>query len=158
MLETELDVDPRIEAFWFFGGFEVPKEVMKSREVKSWTREFKDDPTNQPLHYYGSPIFQLRHKLPLKELLPVEVCEDESLEVPIEDVDPRKAGYFPDRKHASIIPGFWPGDPSEFGVISYHYRGHLSARTYDDHADVLRAQAIMASFSWLYGQVCYQGA
>ncbi|XP_058792079.1 large ribosomal subunit protein mL65 [Phymastichus coffea] len=159
LLESELDIDPRIEAFWFFGGLEVPSEVKKSRAGIKWTAEFKDESINMPLKYTGSPILHLRHCLPLKEIVSLQESENLSLEVPVEAYDLRKKGYFMDRLRATVIPGFWPGDHSEFGTVSYHKRGYLCHRpeVFNDNLDALKAQAVFGSFSWLYTQACYQG-
>ncbi|XP_016837802.1 28S ribosomal protein S30, mitochondrial [Nasonia vitripennis] len=159
LLESQLDIGPRIEAFWVFGGFEAPIETIRGRAGQDFTKEFRDEPVNQKLQYYGTPILQLRHKLPLKEIASIQESKDQSLEIPVETLDPRKQEYFYEHKHATIIPGFWPGDFGEFGLVSYHNRGYLATRPeqYSDDADALKTQAIFGSFSWLYGQACYQG-
>lgn len=66
-------------------------------------------------------------------------------------------GYNDTRQHITTIPGFWPGHPNEFGVISFHHQAFLKIRSYIDDKEALIAQAIMASFGWLMGQACYQG-
>lgn len=59
------------------------------------------------------------------------------------------------------IIGFWPGDACEFGLLSYHHRGHMHHRLLqygeEDRAEALHAQAIFASYGWLFPQACYQG-
>lgn len=157
LIEAQMDIEPRREAFWFFGGFELPYEMVKKR--KNAREEVKDEPINQNLQYIGHPIFQLRHNLPLKEIISLEESENPSLEIPVESKDPRQYELFSERRRATIIPGFWPGDHSEFGIISYHNRGHLQTRPkhFNDEEDALKTQAVLGSFSWLYGQACYQG-
>lgn len=158
LLETEIDMDPRHEAFWFFGGYEVPYELKKRRKA-GYAKEWADSPVNQCLHYTGTPILQLRHNLPMKEIISIEESEDPSLKIPVESLDPRQYGFFRDRRRATVIPGFWPGDHSEFGFISYHNRGELPIRPehYNDAEDAIKTQAVFGSFGWLYGQACYQG-
>lgn len=159
LLEVQTDIGPRIEAFWFFGGLEVPYEVQRSRAGKEWTKEFKDEPIDTPVRYEGNPILHLRHHLPLKEIISLEESENPALEVYAEVYDPRKTGHFFERVRAGVIPGFWPGDHSEFGSLSYHKRGYLLTRPeeFNDNLDAIKAQAVLGSFSWLYTQACYQG-
>ncbi|KAL7305627.1 hypothetical protein TKK_0002355 [Trichogramma kaykai] len=159
LMESQIDIDPRIEAFWFFGGFEVPPLIKKARKSKENSKEWADEPVNQQLQYKGKPILQVRHQLPLREIMSMEATKDTSWEIPVEDLDPRTVGYKKLYEHASIIPGFWPGDPNEFGLVSYHNMGYLHKRheTYEDREDAIKSQAILANFAWLYGQACYQG-
>ncbi|KAJ8669585.1 hypothetical protein QAD02_000844 [Eretmocerus hayati] len=158
LMEAQVDSDPRIEAFWFFGGFETPKEVRAARRGH-FAKDWEEERVEQCMKYTGNPIFQVRHHKPLREIIPLEECMHEALDIPVEESDPRKLGYFGERQRATIIPGFWPGDPNEFGCLSYHYRGHLTTRpeNYNDNEDALKAQAVYASFTWLYSQACYQG-
>lgn len=47
--------------------------------------------------------------------------------------------------------GFWPGNPNQFGLLSYHKRGHFLNRTYNDPSETkeaLHRQGILASFGW----------
>lgn len=57
--------------------------------------------------------------------------------------------------------GFWPGDPNEFGMLSYHSCGHLLGRppTFgnEDEYRTVNAQAMLAGYAWLLGQANYQG-
>lgn len=53
------------------------------------------------------------------------------------------------------ISGFWPGDPNEFGLLSYHRRGHHLNRHYNDPEDdkeALDRHGILSSFGWLNAQ------
>lgn len=159
LLEAQLDVDPRVEAFWVFGGYEVPRDVAKSRKGFKHMKEYVNDPIDQCIKYTGKPMIHLRHRLPLREIVSLKEAEDVGLEVPIEPLDPRKMGYFPELVRATIIPGFWPGDHHEFGILSYLSSAHLAGRseTFNDNTDAAAAQAVLGSFSWLYSQACYQG-
>lgn len=59
-----------------------------------------------------------------------------------------------------LISGFWPGDPKEFGLLSYHRRGHILDRHYndaEDDKDAIHRQGILASFGWLNAQANFQG-
>lgn len=60
-----------------------------------------------------------------------------------------------------IIPGYWPGDQDEFGLLSIHGRGHILTRQESfgeqDNLEALHCQAMKASFGWLLAQANYQG-
>ncbi|KAI4503875.1 hypothetical protein M0802_001278 [Mischocyttarus mexicanus] len=156
LLEAQTDFEPRVEAFWFVGGI-GPEGVLIKRRGKSWNKENKNDPVNLPVQYYGKSILHLRHDLPINEIMPLDACEDSSLTVPQFKFYPRTLGYEMKYKHATSIPGFWPGDPCEFGFLSYHKCGYLVGRKFNDESDSLLTQAIFASYSWLLSQACYQG-
>ncbi|XP_053978120.1 28S ribosomal protein S30, mitochondrial [Hylaeus volcanicus] len=159
LLEAEKDFEPRVEAFWFVGGIDPPTITRKARANQEWTKEFENAPIDIPVQYNGSPILQLRHPFPLKEIVSLSDCENSELNVPEFKFDPRVLGYRFSYKHATNIPGFWPGDPAEFGLLSYHNFNHMSLRpkTFDDQFDALIVQAIFASYGWLLSQACYQG-
>lgn len=159
LLETQVDFEPRIEAGWFVGGIEPTLYIRKSKEGSEYFKQFVDELIEMPVHYIGKPVINLRHDLPLKEIVPLSQSEDTALNVPTFTYDPRVLGYNLQRRHLTNIPGFWPGDPSEFGTLSFHNRGHLLNRPpkCDDTFDALVVQAIFSSYSWLLGQACYQG-
>lgn len=56
----------------------------------------------------------------------------------------------------TLIVGFWPGDPDEYGLLSIHGRGHILARKKsfgeNDHIEALHCQALKASYGWLLAQ------
>lgn len=144
LLEVEVDFEPRIEASWFVGGMSPSKHAVNNRYAE-----------DMPFQYVGNPILTLRHRLPLPEV-------DDFTNVKKDVIrcvhDPRTIGYCLQRRHATNIPGFWPGDPSEFGLLSYHNTSMCNRpSTYDDKIDAYAVQAIYASYSWLLAQACYQG-
>lgn len=159
LMEIQTDFEPRVEAFWFVGGIDPSGLEIKSRRKFRWMRDYIYDSINMPVQYYGKSILHTRHNLPLKEIMSLSECEDSSLTVPQFKFDPRVIGYALDRKHATNIPGFWPGDPCEFGLLSYHNCGYIAERpeTFKDESDALLKQAILASYSWLLSQASYQG-
>lgn len=61
----------------------------------------------------------------------------------------------------TLFTGFWPGDFDEFGLMSYHGRGHILDRKEsfgpEDNLEALHCQALKASFGWLLSQANYQG-
>jgi small subunit ribosomal protein S30 len=160
LLDTQIDIEPRIEAFWAFGGLELPYKFQIFNKINNprYHRKYPDR-LNQYMKYTGSPMLHLRHHLPLKEVISLEDSENDNLEIPVRKFDLRKVGYFQNRERATIIPGFWPGDYNEFGLLSYHNTGYLMQRpeSFNDNIDAITAQAIFGSFSWLYAQACYQG-
>lgn len=156
LLEADVDIDPRIEAFWFAGGLDLHDGIIRGRKKNYW-HEVLNDPADRALQYIGHPVLQLRHKFPLKEIIPLSECEKEELDVPEFKFDPRTQGHSMQRRHGTNIPGFWPGDANEFGLVSYHKRGFLMGRHGDDQIEALRTQAIYANWGWLLGQACHQG-
>lgn len=159
LLEAQIDQDPRIEAFWFAGGIEPPKDTKRFKESVYWMKPFADEYVDRRVQYKGDPILQLRHDLPLNEIVNLSESENPAFTVPEFKYDPRVLGYEVKNVHGTTIPGFWPGDQSEFGLLSFHRRGHIDARlsTFKDENEALNVQAVYASYSWLLSQACYQG-
>ncbi|XP_057336291.1 28S ribosomal protein S30, mitochondrial [Microplitis mediator] len=158
LMGIEIDYDPRIEAGWFFGGINMTRETRISL-LKNKLEEALNEPIDREFQYLGSPIFQLRHQHPLKEILTMAECENPEFEVPVVKLDPRTFGHYIKRRHLTTLPGFWPGDPSEFGFMSYHKRGYLLRRPKDlnDEIDVLKTQAVFSNYAWLLSQACHLG-
>lgn len=159
LLHTEIDFEPRLEASWCMGGINPSNFVRKFRKSVKFLKDYVDDPVDLPIQYFGQPVMHLRHKHPLREIIPLSDCENTALDVPTFKLNPRVLGYTLERKHLTNIPGFWPGDESEFGLLSYHNCTYLQRRpeTYNDTSTALTKQAILASYSWLLSQACYQG-
>ena len=156
LMKAQVDYEPRVEAFWFIGGIDPPTLIRKTRANSKHLKAYADDPVNMPVQYFGSPILQLRHQFPLKEIVPLNECKNLELNVPEFKFDPRTIGHTFSYKHATCIPGFWPGDPDEFGLLSYHNinNSRNSELYYEDSYIV---QAIFASYGWLLSQASYQG-
>ncbi|XP_043277683.1 39S ribosomal protein S30, mitochondrial [Venturia canescens] len=166
LLEAEVDFDPRIEAFWFTGGLETPTCVKLWRRTAAYKNrkklnkrpdDYPDYPCDRGFQFIGDPNFQLRHNLPLPEIIPLSESENPAFDVPVSKYEPKTLNYWGGRRHGTNIPGFWPGDKSEHGFISYHKSGYLKSRPYDDTPDALRAQAILGSWGWLLAQACNLG-
>lgn len=158
LLNTQVDFDPRIEAFWHFGGLTLLKETIKGRELAR-VKDIIDEPSNRPFQYIGTPLLQLRNHLPLCEILPMSDCENPDLEIPACKYDPRAIGHAVKRRHGTTIAGFWPGDSCEFGVMSYHKRGYFFHRPsgLTDELDALSAHAIISNYGWLLSQASNLG-
>lgn len=156
LLEAQTDFDPRIEAFWFAGGVEPSNIVRKSKAESERAKDRANELLDQPVQYFGSPLLQLRHGLPLKEIVPITECTNPEFNVPEFKFYPAVIGYRFAYKHAVSIPGFWPGDTHEFGLLSYHnLYDVLNSKVYEE--DAITVQAIFASYGWLLSQACYQG-
>lgn len=157
LLDTEVDFEPRIETFWFAGGIERSTIAKRQRRRIKHLKEYADDPINMPIQYLGSPILQLRHPSPLQEvILPIN-CVNPELTIPEFKFDPRVLGYRFSYRHATCIPGFWPGDPAEFGLLSYHSTNKSYFHSAYKEKEAITVQAIFASYSWLLSQAVYQG-
>ncbi|XP_063990805.1 large ribosomal subunit protein mL65 [Diachasmimorpha longicaudata] len=156
LLEAQTDRNPRVEAFWFAGGLELHKYITVGRKARGW-HEVLDEPADRALQYLGQPSLQLRHKLPLKEIIPLSECENPDFDIPTFKYDPRTLGHCRKRRHGTNIPGFWPGDALEFGLLSYHKRGYMLGRNWNDEVDALKTQAVYANWAWLLAQACHLG-
>ncbi|XP_037039129.1 28S ribosomal protein S30, mitochondrial [Bradysia coprophila] len=161
LLEVDSDTDPRHEAFWFVGGIDPPKRIRNLR-LNSWDKANADDPVNRSFQYVGKPLLTLRHEYPLESLMEFDNFSAEDIsKVPEYRLDPATVGYATKHKHATTIPGFWPGCRQEFGLLSYHSRDHIPLRNaqhgQEDCQKAIHSQAIVSSYAWLLGQACYQG-
>uniref|UniRef100_A0A182QUW5 28S ribosomal protein S30, mitochondrial n=1 Tax=Anopheles farauti TaxID=69004 RepID=A0A182QUW5_9DIPT len=163
--EIDTDNDPRHEAFWFLGGIYPPKLVRKIKEGEEWQKQYANDPYDRNIQYVGKPYMAIRHKHPLEPLLVKELeafdVKQDNVELPDYRYDPLALGYISDFRHATTVPGFWPGDQREFGLLSFQRRTHALNRdkycAVNDLDEALHAQGILSSFAWLLGQACYQG-
>lgn len=142
------------------GGIEPPERIVKIRKG-TWHKNFANDPVDRQFQYVGTPFLTLRHKLPLQQFEDFQQSPNQLSNVPKFQYDPRTIGYSHDYRHGATIPGFWPGSPNEFGLVSYHSRNYMSKRNPSygtaDNQEALHAQGILCSFAWLYGQAAYQG-
>lgn len=158
LLNAEVDIEPRLEASWFMG-LEPSENMKEHRRNKKLPDDCVDEPVNFPIQYLGQPVVHLRYKHPLREIISLSECENPDLDVPTFKYFPATVGHLLKRNHVTNIPGFWPGDENEFGLLSYHNCAYLHKRLpcFDDTLDAKIVQAILASYSWLLTQACYQG-
>ncbi|XP_063368268.1 large ribosomal subunit protein mL65 [Cydia amplana] len=161
ILPAQVDYDPRHEAFWFVGGVHLSRRVIRKRAEFPWQRDKLLEPKNRTVQYLGKPLLALRGHLPLKPLMPYSEATNPEFQVPKFTYVPQNVGYVMSLRHATNIPGYWPGDYDEFGFLSIHGRGHLLSRKQsfgpEDNIEALHCQAIKASFGWLAAQANYQG-
>lgn len=106
----------------------------------------------------------MRHQHPLA---PFENIDFDSLtsaneNIPKVTVDPRTLGFTTFHRHGASIPGFWPGNVREYGLISYQDRYFMDIRRNEVYGDedkqaALHSRGIISSYAWLLAQACYQG-
>ncbi|KAJ2949399.1 hypothetical protein O0L34_g15313 [Tuta absoluta] len=161
ILNAQVDFDPRHEAFWFVGSTNAPFPVVKWREQYAWLKNRRYEPVDRPVQYTGTPILAVRSRQPLRPFLPYSEAENPDFKVEKFAYEPHNVGYIVEHRHGTNIPGFWPGDHDEFGLLSVHGRGYLTIRkkSYgpEDEIEALHCQAMKSSFGWLLAQANYQG-
>lgn len=124
---------------------------------------FENQPIDRGFYYTGSPNLTLRSELPLQPIISHSESENPEFSVPNFEYDPRVLGVAIEHKFMANVPGFWPGDQHEFGLISYHKRGYLHRRAekyfnaQDDDREALHSQGIVSSFGWLHAQANFLG-
>lgn len=163
--ECEVDLDPRHEGFWFVGGIDPPGKVRSYRRGLKWSKKYEMNSVDRSFQYLGSPYLALRHANPLMPLVDVNLEQqnylEDKVEIPEQKYDPKCLGYNTDHRHGTCIPGFWVGNPNEFGVLSYQKRDWmLKFAKFNDAADcqeALHCHGLHSSFAWLLAQACYQG-
>ncbi|RZC39772.1 28S ribosomal protein S30, mitochondrial [Asbolus verrucosus] len=156
----QVDVDPRIESFWYAGGMNPPENIRRCRRGNEWQKDSADEPTNRAMNYIGTANIALRADKPLLPIIPHSESENPDFDVPYFKLDPRTVGTKTEHRHIANVPGFWPGDPKEFGFLSYHRRGHMLTRHYKDPEEdksAIHRQGILASFGWLNAQANFLG-
>ncbi|KAF9422467.1 hypothetical protein HW555_001865 [Spodoptera exigua] len=82
VLSSQIDYDPRHEAFWFIGGVDTPINVLRWRQQYGKLRDRWYEPIDRPVQYKGTPILTVRNRLPLKPILPFEEAENPEFKVP----------------------------------------------------------------------------
>jgi small subunit ribosomal protein S30 len=130
---VQVDLEPRHEAFWFVGGIPPLTIVQKNREGRKSQKDRAKEPLDRPFQYIGSPYLALRHKSPLQPFREVNLdtmaLSAEKVVIPEYRYDPRTLGYGTAYRHGTTVPGFWPGSPHEFGLLTYQSRDHFKLRS-----------------------------
>ncbi|CAL8087343.1 unnamed protein product [Orchesella dallaii] len=178
--DSQVDIQPNVEAFWQMGGLEASYRRRNQREgnkTKTAPDCYKlkhvqvDGPMEYNLHYVGSPLLQVRCKDPPQHFV-----------LPTDPLCLRSIEEFPDRfphflqaygfrfeddlRFASIIPGHWSGDTHRCNLLAYHRRDHLWHReriqnrywtAKDENEEALYSQAMLVSFGRLLSQAFYHG-
>ncbi|KAJ1531954.1 hypothetical protein ONE63_000592 [Megalurothrips usitatus] len=167
---TTVVPDPRLDAFWFLGGINPSAEKRKERKArtKMTNRNVRasfldpslvDGPVNETIQFYGKPILQLQTRDPLPSAENLLENDERSQRVPHVPYEPHVMYLEKEYCRATTVPGFWPGEPHEFGILSIHSSNFLDRRSFgpEDNIDATHSVAMLSSFSWLLGQACYQG-
>lgn len=98
-------------------------------------------------------------------LKPFEEIDFDSITAKNENIpqvthDPQTLGFVTEHLHGTSVPGFWPGNVREYGLMSYQEK-NAAFRKKPPHAsdaqNVIHSQGILSSYGWLLGQACYQG-
>ncbi|XP_023334071.1 39S ribosomal protein S30, mitochondrial [Eurytemora carolleeae] len=176
------DYDARNEAFWFRGGIQPDKSMLKKREgtkkmldkhrarVSYQVKEFGDEKVKEPyeraLQIKHNSVVQVRHENPLSEFVSRDSALCTNISVPIVDYDPRCYGLRTVCQHGTNIPGYWPEEPNQMGLFSYHTRVNVfNHKSLGGHKviteEVEREQdiskGILTNFAWCLPQACYLG-
>lgn len=158
---TEIDLQPRVEAFWSLGGIEPDKTLKKARKENERYGGKEEDPIDRPMQYRGKPCLSLRNDLPLPQFTDRNSGLSVEGDIPQWSYDPRVLGYKYNLSRASSTPGFWPNACAQHGYLSLLSQSHMRLRddylNHLDHQEGLDAQAILHSFAWTLGQACYLG-
>lgn len=76
LLHTEVDFEPRLEASWWMGGINPSNSLRKYRKSVKFLKNCVDETVDLSIQYFGQPIMHLRHKHPLREIIPLNDCEN----------------------------------------------------------------------------------
>ncbi|KAJ8970918.1 hypothetical protein NQ314_000968 [Rhamnusium bicolor] len=104
LLNSQVDLDPRIESCWYAGGMDPPVRIRKFRKTLAWMKEHADDPIDRLMVYIGKPCLTVRSKLPLKTIVTHSEAENPDLQIPFFSYDPRCVGTPTEHRHMANTP------------------------------------------------------
>ncbi|KAF8786876.1 hypothetical protein HNY73_008534 [Argiope bruennichi] len=148
ILESTIQHKPRINSFWWHGGFESEKDKMYERNLAFRYEEF--------------PAFVIRIKKPLSPIVEMNDSLCATSEVINYNYHPDVFG-FPSRTDdwLSSIPGFWPGDPNEFPLLQVFTSDKLHPLLMKiekyDLKKIENSLGLLTSFGYLNTIANYQG-
>lgn len=164
LYESDTDFDPRHEAFWMVGGLDTTDQIKKMRGGLKFFKQFADDPVDRPFQYRSTPLLAVRHQYPLEAFENIEFGSMSAANenIPVVTFEPRTLGFTTEHRHGATIPGFWPGNVREYGLISYQERQHEKFQRVckfgeAERQETIHSQGIVSSYAWLLGQACYHG-
>jgi small subunit ribosomal protein S30 len=137
--------------------------IVKFRAHRDRLKEFKSEPVDRSIQYIGSPMLALRHQYPLEPFDNNPNFREPNSKIPteIKNYDPIACGFTTEHRHGVTVPGFWPGNVREYGLLSYFDRSVVLNRKesfgIEDNKSAIKAQGILSSFAYTFGQACYQG-
>jgi len=180
--ECTEDIEARNEAFWFRGGINPDKSMIKKREGTKKKRDeladkgvpniqrlddsFVNAPYERALQFKGKNLIQLRCDKPLPEFVDRDSDLATKSEVPVFPHDPRTLTYHAKCQHGTNIPGCWPEDENQHGVLAYTNRfnrfdwtsvGSKGVITDQVARKQIVAKSILTSFGWLLPQAVHLG-
>ncbi|GAB6018996.1 mitochondrial ribosomal protein, S30 [Chamberlinius hualienensis] len=153
--QSQVDYEPRIDSFWFGGGFPSTYFERALRHKKYLAGDI-NAPMNLTFQFKGNHYMNIRNEDPLPPFVDVNdaLCtateENRNFET-----SPNAYGFFHDFRYPSMVPGFWPGEPCGFGTLSFLTREYAlnSAKLFgvDSIQDTLHSYGVISSFGWLLG-------
>lgn len=84
----------------------------------------------------------------------------ENENIPVVKFDPTTLGFTHDHRHGVSVPGFWPGNVREYGLISFQEKNSAFKNKSPHESDAqnaIHAQGVLTSHAWLQAQACFQG-
>lgn len=82
-----------------------PENIKKYRTGVEWRKHTENDPVNRAIQYLGSPIINIRSKLPLLPIISHGEASNSDFKVPYFKYDPRVVGTVTTHRHITNIPG-----------------------------------------------------
>jgi len=194
--ECSEDFKARNEAFWFRGGIGPDKKMILKKEgvqrmqkklreeghhiiggdghIRVSTEEDIMEPYERALQFKGENLIQLRSSNPLPPFVELSdpLVKSSTSTNPLEGVptsechDPRVWGFKASTQHGTNIPGYWPQDDNQHGVLFYsakfnRFQHQAIARdvelTPEKLKEVTDAQALLSCFGWLLPQAVHLG-
>lgn len=101
----EVDLSPRVEAFWFLGGIEPDRLMKKSRKGYKMAEDRINELIDRPMQYTGEPCLSLRHRHPLPQFVERDSGVSIYGNIPEWNADPRTLGYRYKSRHGTNVPG-----------------------------------------------------
>jgi len=183
------DFKSRNEAFWFRGGINPDKSMLKKREGTKKLKEKHREkgykvtggdglhpamtdsdvtaPYERALQFMGENTVQVRGQDPLPPFVSLsDPLVTETGHVPIAPHDPRNWGYKAHTQHGTNVPGYWPQDNNQHGLLllshrtnSFNYQAMASPGVINSQVvrDQLTSKALLSCFGWLLPQSVHLG-
>jgi len=176
------DIQPRNEAFWFRGGIQPDKGMIRKRfgnqkainkliKQGSDREKMTDAQVNEvyerAVQINSYPVLQMRGDHPLPPFVARDsIIATDTSQVPIFTYDPRTLGIQAKCQHGTNIPGYWPEDQHQHGLLSYtntfnRYTNSAVCSKNVENQETLRkqniAKAILTGFGWLLPQAVHLG-
>lgn len=144
----------------------MKEKKLKGERIVEFAEGYLESPYERSLQIKHSSVVQVRHQLPLEEFISRDDPLCTEIKVPIVDFDPRVFGLRAKCQHGTNIPGYWPEDSHQQGLLAYHtrvngYNSKCVMKSILHDEQVTREQdiskGILTNFSWLLPQACHLG-